>query len=114
MAQPHRTNVTVDVLAMVMPRFVLLTKFTRSGIANVRDSPERTVHAAELVESVGGSWEEFFITMGRFDGVVIADFPDDESAATAVLSLAGSGNVSIEPLRAFNLDEFRALVETLP
>lgn len=97
-----------------MPTYVLLTTFTEQGVENVRDSPERTEHAKEMVESLGGTWREFFVTMGRYDGVVIVDFPDDEIAAQAVLTLAESGNVTTETLRAFSLDEFRDIVDSLP
>lgn len=97
-----------------MQTYVLLTTFTDAGIEHVRDSPERTRHAKELVESLGGTWREFFVTMGRYDGVVIADFPDDETAAQAVLTLAESGNVTTETLRAFGLDEFEGIVNAMP
>ncbi|MFP8891593.1 GYD domain-containing protein [Natrialbaceae archaeon A-CW2] len=96
-----------------MPTYILLTSFTQQGVENVRASPERTVHAKEMVESLGGTWKDFFVTMGQYDGVVVADFPDDETAAQAALSLAESGNVTTETLRAFTLDEFRDIVETM-
>jgi uncharacterized protein with GYD domain len=96
-----------------MPTYVLLTTFTQQGIEHVRDSPERIEHAKEMVESLGGTWKEFFVTMGRYDGVVIADFPDDGTAAQAVLTLAESGNVTTETLRAFTFEEFRDIVEAM-
>ncbi|SDQ34467.1 GYD domain-containing protein [Natronobacterium texcoconense] len=96
-----------------MPTYVFLTAFTQQGVRNVRDSPERTEHAREMIESLGGTWNDFFVTMGRYDGVVVADFPDDTTAARAMLSLAESGNVTVEPLRAFTLEEFRDIVDTM-
>ena len=96
-----------------MPTYILLTSFTQQGVESVRDSPDRTEHAKEMVESVGGTWKEFFVTMGRYDGVVVADFPDDATAAKGALTLAESGNVTTETLRAFTLDEFRDIVETM-
>ena len=97
-----------------MQTYVFLTRFTRRGIENVRESPARTEEAREVVESRGGTWEAFFVTMGRFDGLVVAAFPDDETAATAALALGSSGNVTTETLRAFTLEEFRDVVETMP
>ena len=52
--------------------------------------------------------------MGQYDGLVIAEFPDDERAAQAVLTLASSGNVTTETLRAYTLDEFRDIVNAMP
>lgn len=97
-----------------MPTYVLLTKFTEQGIEHVADSPERTAEAQSLVESLGGTWKDFYVTMGQYDGVVIVEFPDDETAATAALELASSGNVTTETLRAFSLEEFRGIVDTMP
>lgn len=96
-----------------MQTYVLLTTFTQQGIEAVDRSPERTDHARELVESVGGTWRDFYVTMGRYDGVVIAEFPDDETAARAVLGLARSGNVTTETLRAFTLEEFGEIADSM-
>lgn len=96
-----------------MPTYVFLTTFTEQGIENVRESPERTEEAKALVESMGGTWEAFFVTMGRYDGVVIAEFPDDDTAARAALTLASGGNVTTETLRAFTLEEFGDIVDAM-
>lgn len=52
--------------------------------------------------------------MRRYDGLVIAEFPDDETAAQAALTLASSGNVTTETLRAFTRDGFRDIVDAMP
>lgn len=96
-----------------MPTYVFLTTFTQQGIENVRDSPDRTEEAKDLVESLGGTWLAFYVTMGRYDGLVIAEFPDDDTAARAALTLGRSGNVTTETLRAFTLDEFRDIVDAM-
>lgn len=97
-----------------MPTYVFLTTFTQQGIEAVHESPDRTEEAKAMVESMGGTWQAFFVTMGRFDGLVIAEFPDDETAAQAALALGRSGSVTTETLRAFTLAEFRELVDGLP
>lgn len=63
---------------------------------------------------MGGTWLQFYGTMGPDDGVVIAEFPDDETAAAVVLALAREGSVTPETLRAFSLEEFDDIVEALP
>lgn len=97
-----------------MPTYVFLTKFTQQGIENVHESPDRTEDARAMVESLGGTWQAFFVTMGQYDGLVVAGFPDDETASQAALALASSGNVTTETLRAFTLDEFRDIVDAMP
>lgn len=93
-----------------MPTYIFLTRFTREGIVNVEASPERTDEAIDHIESLGGTFKDFYIVTGRFDGVLIADFPDDETAAAAALALGSSGNVTTETLRGFDLDEYRDIL----
>lgn len=93
-----------------MPSYVILTTFTSTGIEHVAESPRRTEEAEGMIESMGGELREFFVVMGRYDGVLIVDFPDDETAAAAALALGESGNVTTETLKAFDLDAFREIV----
>lgn len=96
-----------------MPSYIILTTFTRTGIENVDESPARTEDAIAMVESLGGELREFFVVMGQYDGVLIADFPDDETAARAALTLGKSGAVTTETLKAFDLDAFGEIVATI-
>ena len=43
------------------------------------------------IERRGGKLVEVFLTMGQYDGVLIAEFPDDVSYARAMLALRNSG-----------------------
>lgn len=97
-----------------MQTYVFLTTFTEQGVENVHESPDRTDEAKAMVESLGGTWEAFFVTMGRYDGLVVAEFPDAETAAQAALALGRGGSVTTETLRAFTLSEFCDLVEAVP
>lgn len=45
-------------------------------------------------------------TLGYFDGVIIFQAPDDETATAAMLTLAGQGNVHTTTARAFDSTEF--------
>lgn len=96
-----------------MSSYAVLTRFTGPGIENVAESPDRTGDAIAVIESLGEVVREFHVVMGRHDGVLIADFPDDETAAAAVLELGSSGNVATETLKAFDLDAFREILARL-
>ena len=48
----------------------------------------------KAVESVGGRLEAFFFAFGDRDVYVIADFPDNESAAAMALAVNSSGAVT--------------------
>jgi uncharacterized protein with GYD domain len=56
----------------------------------------------------------FYLTMGQYDIVAIAEFPDDETAARAGLTGGSQGFIRSETLRAFNEQEYRKIVASLP
>lgn len=96
-----------------MHPYVILTRFTRPGIENVAESPARTRTAVEHIDALGGNVREFFVLFGRYDGVLVADFPDDEAAAGAALALGRSGAVTTETMRGFDLASFERVVAGL-
>jgi uncharacterized protein with GYD domain len=63
---------------------------------------------------MGGEAKQFYVVMGRYDGVLVAEAPDDETAAKIVLALGSKGSARSETLRAFSEDEFRKIAGALP
>jgi uncharacterized protein with GYD domain len=52
--------------------------------------------------------------MGQYDAVVIAEGPDDETAAKLALLIGAQGNIRTQTLRAFTEDEYRKVIAALP
>ncbi|AEN05253.1 GYD family protein [halophilic archaeon DL31] len=97
-----------------MQRYVILVTYTNAGIKDMKNSPERLEKAIEVTEAHGGEFISFNMTMGRYDAVFIADFPDDQAAATAVLTIGSGGAVQSETLKALSDAEYHAICEALP
>ncbi len=97
-----------------MPTYITLFHFTEKGIENIKQSPSRLDQAKKLLESVGGKFKGFYLTMGRYDAVVIAEFPDDAAAAKMALAGGSQGNARSETLRAFTEDEYLKIIKSLP
>lgn len=97
-----------------MPTYIALLSFTEKGIANIKDSPARIEAARKAVESVGGKWLSYHVTMGEYDGVATVELPNDEAAAQIVLATAMQGNVRTQTMRAFSEEEFANIVGRLP
>ena len=53
-----------------------------------------------IIERYGGKLVEIYLTMGQYDGGLIAEFPDDVSCARAMLALRNTGGIT-QTLRAF-------------
>ena len=93
-----------------MPHFVNLIRYTRQGIAKIKESPARLEAAKRTAEKVGGKIHPWYLTMGQYDAVIISEFPNDEAVAKFALSVGALGNVTTETLRAFTEGEYRNIV----
>jgi uncharacterized protein with GYD domain len=56
----------------------------------------------------------WYLTMGGYDAVAIAEAPDDETMATGLLRLGAEGTVRTTTLRAFPLEDFEEMIRPLP
>jgi uncharacterized protein with GYD domain len=79
----------------------------------MKESPERLAQAKEVTEAYGGAFIGFYLTFGQYDGVYIAEYPDDEAATQAIITITGAGAVSPETLKAFTEEEYRDVVDGL-
>jgi uncharacterized protein with GYD domain len=51
--------------------------------------------------------------MGKYDAVIITEFPSDDAAAKFMLNTGALGNVTTQTMKAFNEPEFRKIVASL-
>src|SRR5687767_7612560 len=96
-----------------MPRYVALMNWTDQGVRNAKDTVRRYEEASAALAAVGVTIETIFWTQGRYDIVSVAEAPDDETLATALLRLAGQGNLRTETLRAFSVEEMGRIAQKL-
>lgn len=96
-----------------MPTYISLCQWTQKGIENVKDSPTRLDAAKKAFKAAGGEMKAFFMTLGQYDFVTIAEFPDDATAAKVLLTLAAAGSIRTESLKAFTEDEYRKVLGSL-
>ena len=97
-----------------MPTYLSLVNFTQQGIQNIKESPARLDAAKKAFKAMGGELKHFYLTLGRYDIVLIGEHPNDETTARAALALGSMGNVRSETFRAFTEEEYRKLVKSLP
>ena len=97
-----------------MATYITLLKYTQQGITRIKESPTRLDAARKLYGSLGGSMKSFYLTLGRYDAVVISEAPNEETAAKFALAAGSLGNVSTETMRAFTEDEYRRMIAALP
>jgi len=96
-----------------MRSYVILSNWTDQGVKNSRDTLKRANAFRTLIESRRGKVREHLYTLGEYDILTVAEFPDDETATAAVLTLASLGNVRVKTLRAFTDQETAAIIAQL-
>jgi uncharacterized protein with GYD domain len=97
-----------------MPTYISLLTYTQQGIAGIKKGPERLDAAKQAYKRAGGELKAFYLTIGQYDAVAIAELPDDTALAKMLLSLGALGNVRTQTLRAFTEAEFKKITAELP
>ena len=79
-----------------MSRFLIEASLTTQGARGLQaeGGSSRRAAVAKAVESTGGQLESFYFGFGDRDVFVIADFPDNESAAAMAVAVNASGAVT--------------------
>jgi uncharacterized protein with GYD domain len=97
-----------------MLRYIFLTTVTDRGIKDAKNLPRRVQAAREAIEKAGGKLLDWNLTMGQYDAVSIAEFPNDTAAATFALASGSQGNVRSITLKAFTLAEATEIISKIP
>jgi uncharacterized protein with GYD domain len=97
-----------------MPTYITLLRWTQQGIQHIKESPVRLDQAREAIKAAGGELKAFYLTMGQYDAIAIADAPNDEAYARTLLAIGSAGDVRTETLRAFAEEDYRKIIASLP
>jgi len=96
-----------------MATFVSLITLTQRGGEDVKHTVDRANSFRQTAEKAGASVKDVYWTLGNYDGVLIFDAPDDETATSLMLSLGAAGNVRTQTLRAFDSERIKPIVDRL-
>jgi uncharacterized protein with GYD domain len=93
-----------------MAKYLVEVKYTLEGIRGVTSEggTARVAAATASIEELGGKVEAFYFAFGENDVVVIADIPDNISAAALGLAVTAGGGAATRTtvlLTAAEMDE---------
>lgn len=97
-----------------MATFISTVKFTDQGIKDIKATGKRAESFKASAKEMGIDVRNVFWTLGRFDGLIVFDAPDEESAAALMLQLASYGNVHTETTRAYESSDLEQILGKLP
>jgi uncharacterized protein with GYD domain len=96
-----------------MPTYVTLVNFTDDGRKSVEKLPESVGKMKKLKRTLRGEPKGIYFTQGQYDLVAVSEMPDDESVVRLELAASKEGEVDLEVLRAFSMDEVRDVLDEL-
>jgi uncharacterized protein with GYD domain len=95
-----------------MATFITTLKFTAQGVTNVRDTCKRAAALKAAAKKMGVKVTGQYWTLGAFDGVLIFEAPDDDTATALMLRLGSEGFVQTRTARAFTAAEMEKILAT--
>jgi uncharacterized protein with GYD domain len=93
-----------------MTTYIVLLNYTQQGMQKIKESPARLDAAKKAFKAMGAELKEWYLVMGQYDAIVIAEAPNDKIAAKLALSIGAKGDIRTETLRAFTEDEYREII----
>jgi len=97
-----------------METYIILGKYTQQGAAKIKEGPARIEAVRKAMEKAGGKMVAWYLTMGRYDFVVICESPNVKAGVAVLLATGAQGNVVTETLHALTEAEFKGVVSSLP
>jgi uncharacterized protein with GYD domain len=93
-----------------MATFISTIKFTQQGIKGIDESTKRAAALKAAAKKLGVKVTNIYWTLGEYDGLLILEAPDDETASSLLLHLGMLGNVHTTTCRAFTAAEMDKIV----
>ena len=94
-------------------KFVTLINFTQQGMQRIGETTNRAAVFAEQAKKSGLEISEILWLNGRYDGLVVYEAADLETASAAMLTLAKTGNVKTETLPAFDAAGMQKVIDLM-
>ena len=97
-----------------MATFIATIQFTEQGIKAVRDTCNRATAFKAAARKMGAKVSGVYWTLGAFDGLILFEAPDEETATAVMLHAGTLGNVRTCTARAFDAGEMQKILDLLP
>ncbi|NLX49402.1 MAG: GYD domain-containing protein [Methanospirillum sp.] len=83
-----------------MTAYVILGRLTQKAIENAEEMVERDGRAERAILAAGGQLLARYYTWGRYDFILIVDFPSEEALARVMMEINRLGALSTETMTA--------------
>jgi len=83
-------------------------KYTKEAMENI--SADRTKKALDAIAKAGGKVNSMYALLGKYDIVLITDFPGVEEVMKASIALNKLTNISFTSFPAITIEEFDKII----
>jgi uncharacterized protein with GYD domain len=109
----RESRLSLQFKELPLATFITTIKFTEQGIQNIKDTGKRANAVKAAAKKMGVKVKNIYWTLGAFDGALVFDAPDDETATALMLKLGAQGNVQTQTARAFDAKEMDGILSKL-
>ena len=89
-----------------MPAYVTLWKYTRDGLMDMKNTPNRYEAVKKIISDAGGKLLSIYGLVGEYDVVTIMEMPDEKVAASTILKICSKGRITSQTMTALPIDDF--------
>ncbi len=99
-----------------MPKYLIQASYTVQGTQGVikEGGSGRKAAVEQLVQSAGGRLESIYFAFGDTDAFVVADLPDNASAAAVSLAVTAAGGAAVRTTPLMTVEEMDAASKKSP
>jgi len=97
-----------------MPAYVSLFNFTEKGIKDVKETVQRAQKIKEAATAAGGRVIGIWWLQGQYDGIIISEAPDAETAMRQLVAAGMQGYTRSTTMPAFSEEEMGRILGGLP
>lgn len=96
-----------------MPSYLVQVAYNSDAVAALLKKPhDRSAVVAKVIEKLGGTLKGAWLSFGDYDTIVVADFPDNVSAAAFAMAISAGGSCkSVKTTPLFSVDEGMAAMK---
>jgi uncharacterized protein with GYD domain len=78
----------------------------------INNPEDRSIAVKKLIEKLGGKMHSFYYSYGDYDGLIIAEMPDNVSQlATVMTAFSGGGTAKLKTTILFSVEEAMAAMK---
>jgi len=89
-----------------MPTYVTLWKYTRDGLVDMKNTPDRYEAVKKIISDAGGKLLSIYGLIGEYDVITIMEMPDEKVAAATILKICSKGRITSQTMTALSIDDF--------